>query len=185
MLLALALATGARRGELCALRWIDVNGDLIRIRRSLWRAGADRGEKGTKAGSWVSVGPVAAQLLVDWREKCEAAANKSGTELVADPLCVPSMVKGSRPVNPDTLSAMVTKLCAELGMPHMHLHSLRHYAAAELIGAGVNPRVAAQILGRAEPALRLRVYTHGTRARQLDAAGVLELALIPAESSGT
>jgi integrase len=56
MLLSLAVLTGARRGELCALRWTDIEGERIRIRRSPYRAGTDRGEKSTKggvsAGSW-------------------------------------------------------------------------------------------------------------------------------------
>ena len=50
MLLSLAVLTGARRGELCALRWSDVDGNSIRFRRSLYRAGIERGEKSTKSG---------------------------------------------------------------------------------------------------------------------------------------
>ena len=50
MLLTLAVLTGGRRGELCGLRWIDIEGDSIRFRRSLYRAGDERGEKATKTG---------------------------------------------------------------------------------------------------------------------------------------
>jgi integrase len=84
-------------------------------------------------------------------------------------------------VNPDTLSAVVHNLCRDLGMPHVHLHSLRHYAATELIGAGVNPRDAAEILGHADPALTLRVYTHGTTERQRQGGEVLGRVLVAEE----
>ena len=65
MLLSLAVLTGARQGELCALRWTDVEGERIRIRRSLYRAGPDRGEKSTKGGRerWVVVAPTGRALL--------------------------------------------------------------------------------------------------------------------------
>jgi integrase len=183
MLLALAVGTGARRGELCALRWTDIADGTIRIRRSIYRAGADRGEKSTKGGRerLITIGPVVDGLLEDWRAECEAAAAAVAVKLVPDAFVVSSMPDGSVPINPDTLSAVVTRLCATptednpkgLGMPHVHLHSLRHFAATELIGAGVNPRDAAEILGHADPALTLRVYSHATTARQKQAAAAL------------
>lgn len=181
MLLALALATGARRGELCALRWTDVFDERVRIARSIYRAGQDRGEKGTKGGRerWVSVGPVVIALLNDWWDQVHETARDAGVTLVPDAFIVSPMPDGSRPVNPDTLSSVVHDLAVKLGMPHVHLHSLRHFAATELIGSGVNPRDAAEILGHADPALTLRVYTHSTAARQREAADVLGRALGP------
>jgi integrase len=183
ILLALAVGTGARRGELCALRWSDVADGTIRIRRSIYRAGKERGEKSTKAGRerTVIVSPVVARLLEDWRTDCEAVAGSVGVKLVPDAFIVSSMPDGSVPINPDTLSSVVTKLCAVrsednprgLGMPHVHLHSLRHFAATELIGAGVNPRDAADLLGHADPGLTLRVYSHATSERQRHAAATL------------
>lgn len=58
-------------------------------------------------------------------------------------------------------------------MPHVHLHSLRHFAATELIGSGVNPRDAADLLGHADPSRTLRVYAHATTDRQHLAAAAL------------
>jgi len=183
MLLALAVGTGARRGELCALRWTDIENGTIRIRRSIYRAGDERGEKSTKAGRErvVTISPVIARLLEDWRADCDLVATGVGVNLVPDAFVVSSMPDGSVPINPDTLSSVVTKLCAEptennaggLGIPHVHLHSLRHFAATELIGSGVNPRDAAELLGHADPSLTLRVYSHATGERQRLAAAAL------------
>jgi len=187
MLVALALMTGARRGELCALRWTDLGGDVIRFRRSLYRAGADRGEKGTKGGRerWVSIGPVGAELLEAWRQHAAARAIEVGVELADDAFVVSPWPDGSRPVNPDTLSSAIHRICGDLGMPHVHLHSLRHFAAAELIGAGVDPRNAAELLGHANPSLTLQVYTHGSVERQRQAAGVLDRALARPPQDGS
>lgn len=194
ILLALAVGTGARRGELCALRWPDVGDGMLRIRRSLYRAGADRGEKTTKGGAerWVAMSPPVADLLADWRLRCEEIAAAAVVELVPDAFVVSPLPDGSRPVNPDTLSSVVHQLCAPaskdnphgLGIPHVHLHSLRHFAATELLGSdGADVRNVAEILGHVDPALTLRLYVHATAARQRKAIDALGRTLMPAEST--
>ena len=102
MLLSLAVLTGARRGELCALRWTDIEGERIRIRRSLYRAGTDRGEKTTKGGRerWVVVAPAGRTLLKAWRARCAKAAAEMEVTLVHDAFVVSPLPDGSRPVNP-------------------------------------------------------------------------------------
>jgi integrase len=180
MLIALAVLTGARRGELCALRWPDVDGDVIGIRRSVYRAGDARGEKGTKGGRerQVMVGPPGVELLRQWRTRCEKHAAERGVELAADAFVVSPFPDGSRPVNPDSFSAAVYRMCKELGMPHVHLHSLRHFAATEMLAAGIDARNAAEVLGHANPSLTLSVYTHATAERQRKAADVLGRVLV-------
>ncbi len=175
MLLTLAVLTGGRRGELCGLRWIDVEGDSIRFRRSLYRAGEERGEKATKTGRErrISVAGVGMAILEDWRTRCKDAAAAADVELVDDAFIVATFPDGSRPVNPDTLTSVVHTLCVELEMPHVHLHSLRHFAATEMLAAGIDPRNAAEVLGHANPSLTLSLYGHATSERQRQAAEVL------------
>ncbi len=184
MLLSLAVLTGARRGELCALRWTDIEGERIRIRRSLYRAGTDRGEKSTKGGRerWVVVAPAGRTLLDAWRARCAKAAAAIEVTLVHDAFVVSPVPDGSRPVNPETFSSVVHKLCTELDMPHVHLHSLRHFAATEMLAAGIDPRNAAEILGHANPTLTLSLYGHATLDRQRSAAEVLARTLLPPTS---
>ncbi|MHB8219380.1 MAG: tyrosine-type recombinase/integrase [Acidimicrobiales bacterium] len=194
MLLALAVGTGARRGELCGLRWVDMTDGVLRIRRSIYRAGDQRGEKPTKAGRErvVALSPVLVDLLEDWRAVCAQEARAVGITPVPDAFMVSPYPDGARPMNPDSLTSFVTRLCANptesnpggLGMPHMHLHSLRHFAATELIGSGVNPRDAADLLGHADPALTLRVYAHATTDRQRLAAATLGEAVRSALGTG-
>jgi len=175
MLLTLAVLTGGRRGELCGLRWIDVEGDSIRFRRSLYRAGEERGEKVTKTGRErrIAVAGAGLAILEEWRTRCEEAAKAADVELVDDAFIVSTFPDGSRPVNPDTLTSVVHTLCVDLEMPHVHLHSLRHFAATEMLAAGIDPRNAAEVLGHANPSLTLSLYGHATNERQRQAAEVL------------
>ena len=99
--------------------------------------------------------------------------------LVHDAFVVSPLPDGSRPVNPETFSSVVHKLCTELDMPHVHLHSLRHFAATEMLAAGIDPRNAAEILGHANPTLTLSLYGHATLDRQRSAAEVLARTLLP------
>src|SRR6185369_10638673 len=72
----LAAATGARRGELCAIRWSDVDLDAgtIRIARSYYQAGHFSGEKDTKthAERLVDIGQSTIDALgARWMEQNE------------------------------------------------------------------------------------------------------------------
>jgi len=190
LLVKLAVVTGARRGELCALRWtdIDLEAGVLHIRRSLYRVAGQTGEKGTKGGRerTVALDPATAWLLDDWRKWCEARAAEAGVEVAAEGFIASSWPDCSRPLNVDTFSSTVGGLCAEctednprgLGIPHVHLHSLRHFAATELLAGGVSPSDTAHLLGHADGGqLALRTYAHATDERQRRAAGVLARAL--------
>jgi integrase len=60
----------------------------------------------------------------------------------------------------------------------VHLHSLRHFAATEMLAAGIDPRNAAEVLGHANPSLTLSLYGHATNERQRQAAEVLGRAFV-------
>jgi len=71
----LLVMTAARLGEVAALRWSDIDFESARvhIRRSLYRAGNQRGEglpKGRRVGV-VPLSPLAAEMLKDWKERAQ------------------------------------------------------------------------------------------------------------------
>jgi site-specific recombinase XerD len=60
------------------------------------------------------------------------------------------------------------------------MHSLRHFAATEMLAAGVDIRQVADTLGHADGGtLALQVYTHPTSDRQRAAAAAMAAALMP------
>lgn len=186
VLLTLALVTGARRGEVCALRWNDIEyasyedeeWALIRYHRTPWRAGPERGEKeglkGKASEKTVTVEPGVTTFLKDWRTRCEYEAMDKGLSLVPDAFVVSPFPDGGRPVNPDSFGSAVSRWCDELKMPHVHLHSQRHFAATRMSAEGIDVRDIAEILGHADGGrLVLRTYAHGDAAVQRRAARVL------------
>ncbi len=185
MALRLAVMTGARRGELCAFRWTDVEPDRLHIRRSVFRQQGETVEKGTKGGQErviVLIEPVR-EILEAWAAWCGAQAADNGVDLADDAFLLSTWPDFSRPLNPDTLSAHVRRATKELGLDHLHLHSLRHFAATEMLAAGVGVRDVAEALGHADGGrLALQVYGHPTTERQKAAAAAMASALPPGHS---
>jgi integrase len=180
MALRLAMLTGARRGELCALRWSDITTDEIRIRRSVYRLNGGNYEKTTKGGREraVAIDPEVVPLLEAWAARCRAKADEAGVAVADDAFVLSTWPDSSRPLNPDTLSAHVTRAAKDLGIRHVHMHSIRHFASTEMLSAGVDVRQAADTLGHADGGkLLLQVYGHPTSDRQRSAAAAMARSL--------
>ncbi len=183
LLLYLAALTGMRRGELCALRWsdIDLADAVVTVRHSIYRAGPIRGEKTTKGRRVrrMALDPATVLVLSHWREAMAARAVEAGTRIDEDSYVVSRWPACEHPLNPDTLSSYARRLCDRLELADVHLHSLRHFSASQLIGAGVDVATVAARLGHADPATTLRIYSHALRDRDRAAAAVLAKALGP------
>lgn len=175
----LAASTGARRGELCALRWTDLHDGLLDISASLWRIAGETGTKSTKSGREriIPVVGVVAEALVAWHERCARLAQTAGVTMPEDAYILSSWPDGTRPINPDSLSSAFTRTAKALDLGHVHFHSLRHFAATEMLAAGVSPKDAADVLGHANPTMTLNVYAHSTAERQRAAMEAIGKAL--------
>lgn len=171
----LAAVTGCRRGEVAALRWSSFHNGVLVIGQSAYSVKGDAGIKSTKSGREriVHLDPVVQTWLAYWRARCENQAKEWEVDLDIDAFIISSRPDGSRFVNLDLMSREVRKVANHLGMKSIHLHSLRHFAATELLAAGISARDAAEMLGHADPSLTLRIYAHATADRQKAAARVL------------
>jgi integrase len=176
----LALATGARRGELCALRWrnIDLEAGRVAIEKSLEQTneGLRFKEPKTKAGKRsVSIPPsVAAQLREHWRAQQEQRLALGLGRASEDDLVFGRL---DGPIPPDTLSQEWARLVRQLRLPRVTFHALRHTHVSALIRAGVDVVTVARRIGHSNPSLTLNVYSHlfGNPDRQL--AEIIEGAL--------
>jgi integrase len=177
----LSAVTGCRRGEVAALRWNSFDGERLIIRESAFQLRGEQGIKSTKSGRerYAYLDPVIQTWLERWRSRCSAQANEWGVRLEPHAFIFSSRPDGSTMVRMDALSHRVQKVARSIGAPHIHLHSLRHFAATELMAAGVNARVTADILGHADPAMTLRVYAHASVERQRAASQFLAQAIAP------
>jgi integrase len=173
---ALAAITGARRGELCALRWSDVDWTrrTISIGRSLTMLGkmASEGPTKTHQVRTLSLDAALGALLVKRRKDQESYASAVGVDLVADPFVLSRTSDGSAPCQPDGLSQQYLRLARSLGIT-THLHELRHFSATAGIASGMDVRTVAGRLGHADASVTLRVYAHALEARDRDLGALL------------
>ena len=142
MLVWLAMVTGARRGELCALAWDRLNfaTGVLTIRTSIAQQGRDTWEKDTKTHQQrrITLDRQTLGLLRAYRQRCVDRAALVDLELAADARMFSAAPDGSTWLKPDTVGQRYERMCRRLGWD-MNLHQLRHYSATELIGRGRRP----------------------------------------------
>ena len=183
----LAALTGMRRGELCALRWTDV--DLERceldVSRSIVVVPGGLAEKTTKSGNFriVALDAVGMALLARHRLNVEEWADKAEVTVADDAYVFSHAVDGSKPFRPDNVTGFFTRVRDSLGLHDVRLHDLRHFTATQLIGAGVDVRTVAGRLGHSDPSVTLRVYAHALEERDRAAAEVMGRVLSPPKTT--
>ena len=72
--------------------------------------------------------------------------------------------------HPQSLSQLLGRYSAELHLPRLTAHGLRHTSATLMLASGVPPKVAAERLGHADPTLFTNLYSHVTPTMQREAA---------------
>lgn len=148
---ALAVTTGLRRGEICALRWLDVdlqNGTL-EAARAARKDGTIKDTK-TRAGRRVVPLPDAAvDILREWRKA------RPNSEFV---ICAAN----GEPLKPNAITHYWERHRAQFGCEGITLHELRHSYITSLARAGVHPRVMQELAGHASARQTMEIYTHVT-----------------------
>lgn len=183
MAVLLAGATGARRGELCGLRWSDIDearGQLT-IARTI-QHGLDKRQlvvATTKTGRVrrVSLDERTLKVLAAYRDQARDWAKQARVALREDCYVLTLDPAGAQPIKPDTITAGFARAARRAGV-RIRFHDLRHMSASVLIGAGTDVRTVAGRLGHADASTTLRIYAHAFEARDRRAAEVLG-ALLP------
>lgn len=158
------MTTGARRGEICGLRWrhLDLDKELISIRRTVsYTEDGQLMDKDTKTHQQrrVVLDPETAAVLRDHRARVQARLDVGGDQLAPDAYVFSPDPTGLTPLLPDTASHRYQRMAQKLQISTT-LKNLRHYSATELISAGVDVRTVAGRLGHGGGgATTLRVYT--------------------------
>ena len=201
---ALAALTGARRGELIALRWsdIDLTNGRVKIARSLTVAQGERhmGSTKTHASRDVALDPVGVEVLNGRWAYMIDLSNRSQSPIMPDSYVLSYRANGAFPVNPDSLTHGFRRLCEAMAQPALEklreaipmakktdlapgerwgfrFHDLRHFSVTTLIAAGVDVRTVADRHGHANATMTLNRYAHALPERDREAAGLLGAAL--------
>lgn len=175
----LALTTGMRRGEICALRWSDINETkkTISIAHALGRENGSYYVKEPKtAGSQRTI-PLTSFTLralvtirTDKQNICKAMGIKFG-----DPYILGTIGEDTKPYRPDLLSKEYTAFCKMNGF-ECTFHDLRHTFATFMIGAGVDVRTVASYLGHSSVSMTLNTYADVDPEAKMSAVDKIEAA---------
>ncbi|MEX0664644.1 MAG: site-specific integrase [Acidimicrobiia bacterium] len=166
--LRLAASTGARRSQLLALRWKDV--DLERRRISFTRALVEG-----------PTGPVLAptkarrayQVSLDVDTAAFLAQHRSCRDRLADSFVFSHDTDGATPWKPNWVTSAFIRLRRDTGIPRCRLHDLRHFMATEMLAAGVAIPIVAARLSHARASTTLNVYAHAVPGGDRAAAEAL------------
>lgn len=160
-----AMTTGARRGELCAVRWssvsLDEGRESIWLRRAIRKEGSRlvEAELKTHQQRRLALDPETVAVLREQLARCRARAVSLGHQLQEDALVFSGAPDGATFPKPDAMTQRYERLADRLGIDTT-LHRLRHYSATELITGGVDVRTVAGRLGHAGGGTTtLRTYT--------------------------
>lgn len=173
--LLLAATTGARRGELCALRWTDIDlehGSALIARSLVEGQGSELIEKDTKthASRRVALDDASIGELERQHERslqraasCRSSLRKSAHVFSLDP-------DGRRPWVPNEVTKRFIRIRKSVSLESVRLHDFRHFTATRLLAEGVPVRTVSGRLGHANAATTLGVYAHFLAESDRDAA---------------
>jgi len=162
LLVRLAVVLGARRGELCGLRWEDIDFDTrtLTIRTGIADVAGRLVETDTKSHKprTISLDADTARRLRRHRRWAERFAASQDTGLDTRAFVLSEVADGTKPYRPDKATWTFRGVAKRAGLPKTRLHDLRHFAATQLIGAGCDVRTVAGRLGHGQPWTTLNTY---------------------------
>jgi integrase len=185
LFLRLAVVLGARRGELCALRWSEVDldqgevliaGAVVRVPNEALLAKPTK----THAKRRVAVGAGTVELLRARRVAQAKDALACGTTLAADAYVFSHVPDGSKPIDPDGMTHRFQRLARRLAV-RCRLHDLRHFMVTQLVAGGVDWRTVSGRAGHADGHMTLATYAHFQQAQDRQAAEFMDQLLVDAD----
>ncbi len=176
-LIALAVSSGMRKGELLGLRWQDVDLDegTVHVRRQLDQNGRVSEPKTAKARRRIGLpASTVAALRAHKRRQAEHRL-LWGPEWEDNDLVF--CTHQGRPLGASNLSRDFKRLLRRAGLPDIRFHDLRHTNATLLLLQNTPAKVVSERLGHASIQITLDTYSHVLPSMDRDAADRLEALL--------
>ena len=163
----LCLFTGMRLGELCALKWsdIDCKNRTVTVNRTVQRISA--------------TGHISKTILMETSPKSESSKR---TIPLTDPVLErlrklkgdkPYIFGEDKPLDPRTMQQRFKRLLKEAGVDDRNFHTLRHVFATNCIENGMDVKALSEILGHADVKITLNRYVHPTMDTKRQQLGIL------------
>ncbi len=157
----LAVFTGLRIGELCGLRWEDIDFEkkLLTVKRTVHRISspACKGKTAVKITPPKSENSIRQIPLPDFLLTfIQKFARPEGFVLSGD----------SSPVEPRCLSYRFKQILKRAGLPQVKFHSLRHTFATNCLQSDFDVKTLSEILGHANMKTTMKIYVHSSLERK-------------------
>jgi integrase len=178
-LVTVALASGARRGELLGAKWddLDIGRGTLSIRRSLEQTKTGIAEKMPKSGRSRIVHLPETAMEVLRRHRIAQGRIGPGYIFPADATGIAW--------TPQKVSDGFRALAKKAKITGATFHSLRHTCASQLLARGVHPKVVQEMLGHSTIAITMDLYSHVAPSLQAEAATKLDAVLRQALAGGS
>ncbi|MFQ9501376.1 MAG: tyrosine recombinase XerC [Clostridia bacterium] len=182
----LTVFTGVRLGELMGLEWQDVdfkNGILSINRSSQYLADMGVFTKVPKTESSIreiAIPEFIISLLEEyklWYEEQKSIYGELWTN--SDRLFVQA---DGKPMHPSTISKWFVRYVAQIGLPVINFHGLRHTNASLLVAQNIDIAIISARLGHAQISTTLNFYVHPLLSHNRKAEYALENLLLPTRS---
>ncbi|MDE6925589.1 MAG: site-specific integrase [Acetatifactor sp.] len=150
----LCLSTGLRLGEICALKWsdIDVNGQLLYVNRTVQRITVEDGSSKTKL---LESEPksIFSKRLIPLSDEMTRLAQEFHTD-------GEYVVSKNRPTEPRTYQNRFRRLLCQADIPEYNFHTLRHTFATNCMDSGADIKSLSEMLGHSSVNITLNRYVH-------------------------
>lgn len=173
-LFLLEVTTGVRRGQICGLKWPDVNLDNQQITvhdnrvvvagRTVDKAGG----KTANADQTIAIDRATVAALRRWRTLQESERKLFGRDHNTGNYVF--TYEDGRPPHPDSIRQRFYRLANAAGLPQITFHDLRHSYVTIALRAGVNPKVMSERIGHSDVGYFLQTYAHVSPDDDRDAA---------------
>jgi integrase len=172
----LALETAMRKGEICGLKWSDINFDTstLAVKRTLLKSGINPVLGPPKNGKSrnIALSQPILELLRKWKVRQAEIRLQLGTEY--DDQGFVFTKKNGKPLQINNLGQNeFARLIKKANVKKIRFHDLRHTAITLMIENGINIKAVSERAGHSDVGITLNRYSHVTPTMQKQAAQVM------------
>ena len=150
----LCIHTGIRIGELCALKWSDINfsTQLLYINKTMIRTYTSEDGSKLNITSPKSRSSIRAIPLNKWIMSYAILLRGEDDHYI--------LTNHEKYIEPDKYRLYYNKIIKRLELPHLKFHTLRHTFATRCIECGCDYKSLSEILGHSNVSITMNLYVH-------------------------
>ena len=158
----LALITGLRIGEVCALRWEDISIDnkVLHVSQTMQRLRVT--EENSAQKTRILIGDTKSSKSDRYIPLTDYAVDLCQQRKVSNPKAYVLTGDEQKYIEPRTLHNHLSKICRACELKDVHFHTLRHTFATRCVEAGFEVKSLSEILGHSNTKVTMDRYVHSS-----------------------